>query len=224
MNIKRDCWFLRLCAVNHNARMCLLGFHGNSGVRRGRRSKVRPVHRQEHGRSRWFQTVVHGHVHLLRRHAHLLAVLRRRLPLYPLVRLVWVFREGLAVLESPEQPDEEPEEDERPQARDEGQALDVQAGSRVAAVEEHVPLHVGDVAVGVDVGGAPLVGEGAVVEEAERFRFLHCEDLLARPDVLTVLVGLVEDLVLPHVEVQNQHEEDDAVVEPLTCNETRDFC
>ena len=182
---------------------------------------MRPVHRQQHGRSRSLQRVAHGHVQLLWRHAHLLAVLRRRLPLYPLVRVVLVFREGLAVLESPEQPDEEPEEDERRQAGDERQALDVQAGADVAAVEEHVPLDVSRVGVGIDVGGAPLVGERAVVEVHECLWLLHCVDLLPRPDVLTVLVGLVEDLVLPHVEVQNQHEEDDTIVEPLTCNETQ---
>lgn len=132
-----------------------------------------------------------------------------------------VLREGLAVLKSPEQPDEKPEEDKRRQAGDEGQALDVQAGSDVSAVEEHVALHVGHVGVWINVGGAPLVGERAVVEVYECFRLLHSVDLLARPDILTVLVGLVKDLVLPHVEVQNQHEKNDAVVEPLTCKRDR---
>ena len=45
--------------------------------------------------------------------------------------------------EPKEAPKEEPKEDERCQARDKGQALDVQAGSNVAAVEEHVLLHIG---------------------------------------------------------------------------------
>lgn len=114
-----------------------------------------------------------------------------------------IFVEGLTILKSPKQPDEEPKEDERCQARDKGQALDVQAGSNVAAVEEHVLLHIGRIGAGVDVGRAPLVGECAVVEVPECVWLLYCENLLTRPNVLTIFIGLVEDLVLPHVEVQN---------------------
>lgn len=178
-----------------------------------------PVHRKQNGHSRRLQAVAHAHVRLLGGHAHLLAVLRRRLPLDPLVGLVLVFHECLAVLKAAEEPDEEPEEDKRRQTGDEGEALDVQARPCVAAVQEHVPLHVAQIGVGVDVGGPPVVGERAVVEIDQRFGLLHREDLVSGSHVLTVLVGSVEDLVLPHVEVQNQHEEDDAVVEPFPCKQ-----
>lgn len=222
-NIEGDGGFLLCCVVDHYARLGLLGFRGNGGVRGGRRAKVRPVHWEENGRSRPLQAVAHSHVHLLWRHPHLFAVLGWRLPLDPLVRLVLTVCERLAVLKSPEEPDEEAEEDERSQARDEGQALDIQAGSDVAAVEEHVPLHVAPVGAGVDVGGAPLVRQRAVVEVLERFWLLHRVDLLTRTNVLPILVWLVEYLVLPHIKVQNQDEEDDAIVEPLAYNETRDI-
>lgn len=207
-------------AATRAARLCLLGSCWSGGALRRRRSEMRPVHRQQSGHPRPFQAVAHAHVRLLGGRAHLLAVLRRRFPLDPLVGLVLVFHERLAVLKPAEEPDEEPEEDERRQTWDEGEALDVQARPGVAAVEEHVPLHVAPVGVGVDVGGPPVVGERAAVEVDQGFGLLYRVDLVSGPHVLAVFVGLVEDLVLPHVEVQNQHEEDDAVVEPLTCNNT----
>lgn len=177
-----------------------------------------PVHWQEHGRPRLFQAVTQCHKRLFRRHGHV----RRRLPLDPLVRLVWILRDGLAVLETTKQPDEEAEKDKRCETWDEGQTLDVQAWPHIAAVEEHVVLQVAEVGGRIDISGAPLVGERAVVEVPECFWLLHSVDFLPRPHILTVFIGFVEDLVLPHVEIQNQHQEDDPVVEPLTCKETRD--
>lgn len=152
---------------------------------------------------------------LLWRHSHLLAVLGGRFLLNPLIRLVLVFREGLAALKPAQQPDKKAKEDERGKAGDESQAFDVQACPGVPAVQEHVSVHVGHVGGGVDVGGPPLVGERAVVEVPQSLGLFHSVDLLTGPNVLTVFIGFVKDLVLPHVKVQNQHQEDDAVVEPF---------
>lgn len=219
MDIRKPRWFIQCRAVNGNAWVRLLGFHrdGRVGGRCG--PEVRQIHRQQHWRAQSFQAVAHWEMRLLWRHSHLLAVLGGGLFLNPLVRLVLTFREGLAALKPAQQPDEEAEEDKRSKTRDKSQTFDIKAGPGVSAVQKHVSKHVRHVGRGVNVGGAPLVSKGAVVKVLQSLRLFNGVDLLTRADVLAVLIGFVKDLVLPHVKVQNQHEEDDAIVKPLACNE-----
>lgn len=169
------------------------------------------VHQEQHGRSGPLQRLAHGDVSVLWGHSQI----GWRLSLDALVGLILVLRDRLAVLETTEEPNEEPEEDERRQARNERQAFDIQTGAHVAAVQEHVSLDVRLVGAGICVLRAPLPGQRAAVEVLQGVRVLHGVDLLSWTHVLAVFIGLIEDLVLPHVQVQDEDQEDDAIVKPF---------
>ncbi len=169
------------------------------------------VHQKQHGCPAPLESLAHGDVHFIRRDSQI----RWWLALDGLVALVLILRERLAVLEASEQPDEEPKEHEGCQTRDEHQAFDVQTGAHIAAVKEHVFLDVRLVGERVDVSGAPLPSQRAAVEVAQRLWILHGVDLLSWTQVLTIFIGLVEYLVLPHVEVQDEDQEDDSIIKPF---------
>lgn len=202
---------IRVSSVDSYARLRVLSLVGarRQGVIGW--AQAMSVHQEQHGRSGPLQRHAHGDVSVLWRHSQI----GRRLPLDALVGLVLVLRERLAVLETAEEPNEEPEENERRQARNERQAFDIQAGAHVPAVQEHVSLDVCVVGAGIGVLRAPLPGQRAAVEVPQGVRVLHGVDLLSRTHVLAIFIGFIEDLILPHVEVQDEDQEDDAVVEPF---------
>lgn len=161
------------------------------------------VNQEQHGCSGSLQRLAHCDVSVLWRRSRI----GRRLSLDALVGLVLVLRERLAVLKTTEEPNEEPDESERGQARNERKAFDIQTSAHVPAVQEHVSLDVRLVEAGICVLRPPLPGQRAAVEVPQGFWVLDGVDLLSWTHVLAVFVGLIEDLILPHVQVQNEDQE-----------------
>ena len=112
-------------------------------------------------------------------------------------------------------PNEQTEDEEDRDRRNERCCLD---GERKIQ-ELGVHLRVGQtkrlISHWVYVAGTPVVGEQRGVGGLQECLVLHCVDVAGAVRVLAEVEGLVEDLVLPHVQVQDDHQEDDAVVEPL---------
>ena len=97
--------------------------------------------------------------------------------------------------------------------------LDPHGKAIVAWVHNNIFINVWLISLRVDVLWTPVKRNMRFVVGLEKGSISDCVDLALVVCVLAVLVGRVEYLILPHIQIENHNNKYYPIIEPFACNE-----